>query len=382
MLRMFRHTLPFFVLVLIATSLIACGKTAAPQENHTGATTPDSASPSARPDEKAGNKEQNAAGTEEEPVVHVYTARHYDADEALFEDFTKETGIEVKVISGKAEELIERIAREGVHTEADVFITVDGGVLNLAKERQLLEPITDETILAQVPADRRDREGAWVGLSTRARVIVYDKTRNSAEDFSTYDALTDEKWRKKILVRSATSLYNQSLLASFIALNGRDEAKAWASGIVRNFARDPEGSDRDQMKALVQGLGDVAIVNTYYVGLLLNSEDPAERAVGERIGVFFPDQETTGTHMNISGIGIVKGAPHPHNAIKFIQYLTSVPAQEKLSALNYEYPVNPDAVWAKELEAWGTFKSQSIDFADLGRYNQEAVKIFTEVGWK
>jgi len=136
------------------------------------------------------------------------------------------------------------------------------------------------------------------------------------------------------------------------------------------------------MKALVQGVGDAAIVNTYYVGLLLNSEDAEERAVGERIGVFFPDQETTGTHINISGIGVVKGAPHPQNALRLIRYLTDIPAQEKLSALNFEYPIHPDATWAEPLASWGTFKTQAIDFADLGRYNQEAVKIFTEVGWK
>lgn len=368
-----RHMLPVFIFFLIISSLTGCGQNATPDDTQTPATSADQASPSAS---------QTTDANKEEPIVHVYTARHYDADEALFADFTKETGIEVKIISGKAEELMERIAREGAHTEADVFITVDGGVLNLAKERQLLEPITDETILSQVPSDRRDREHAWVGLSTRARVIVYDKTRRSAEDFSTYDALTDEAWHKKILVRSSTSLYNQSLLASFIALHGRDQAKNWAEGIVRNFARQPEGNDRDQMKALVQGVGDAAIVNTYYIGLLLNSEDAEERAVGERIGVFFPDQETTGTHINISGAGVVKGAPHPQNAVELIRFLTSVPAQEKLSALNYEYPVNPQANWAELLTSWGTFKTQSIDFADLGRYNQEAVKIFTEVGWK
>ncbi|MDY0323782.1 MAG: extracellular solute-binding protein, partial [Candidatus Carbobacillus sp.] len=285
----FRYVWPLFFVVLIALSLSGCGQSAVSNDAPSGATNTDPVATTNAPEATETNTE--------EPIVHVYTARHYDADEALFADFTKETGIEVKIISGKAEELMERIAREGAHTEADVFITVDGGVLNLAKERQLIEPITDDVILSHVPSDRRDRDNAWVGLSTRARVIVYDKTRNRAEDFSTYEALTEEAWHKKLLVRSSTSLYNQSLLASFIALHGRDQAKAWAEGIVTNFARQPEGNDRDQMKALVQGVGDAAIVNTYYVGLLLNSEDAEERAVGERIGVFFPDQETTGTHI-------------------------------------------------------------------------------------
>ncbi|MBE3596967.1 MAG: Fe(3+) ABC transporter substrate-binding protein [Hydrogenibacillus sp.] len=322
------------------------------------------------------------AASEEPPVVNVYTARHYDADDALFADFTKETGIEVKVLKGKAEELIERIAREGQATEADLFITVDGGVLNQAKERGILQPITDEAILQNVPEALRDRENAWVGLATRARVIVYAKDRIKPEDLSTYEALTDPKWRGKVLVRSSTSLYNQSLLASFIALHGREWAKSWAQGIVNNFARPPEGSDRDQMKAIAAGVGDVALVNTYYVGLLLTSEDPKEREVGEKMGVFFPDQDGDGTHINVSGVGLVKGAKHPENAKKLIAYLTSAAVQEKLSKANFEYPVNPDARWAEDLEAWGRFKAQSLDFADLGRYNQEAVKIFTEVGWK
>ncbi|WP_252393481.1 Fe(3+) ABC transporter substrate-binding protein [Hydrogenibacillus sp. N12] len=376
--------LALFLLVFSFVLLAACGQATGGPAGGDAARSEGAAagSENAGTDAAAGGEGSAGKAAAEPPVVHVYTARHYDADQALFDDFTKETGIEVKVVSGKAEELIERIAREGDATEADVFITVDGGVLNRAKERGILAPIDDEAILQNVPAELRDRENAWVGLATRARVIVYAKDRVKPDDLSTYEALTDPKWRGKVLVRSSTSLYNQSLLASFIALNGRDWAKRWAEGMVKNFARPPEGNDRDQMKAIAAGVGDVALVNTYYVGLLLTSEDPKEREVGAKIGVFFPDQTGHGTHINVSGAGLVKGAKHPENAKKLLAYLTSVPAQEKLAALNFEYPANPKARWPELLESWGRFKPQTLDFADLGRYNEEAVKIFAEVGWK
>ena len=323
--------------------------------------------------------EPAAAG---EQVVNVYSARHYDVDAQLFDAFTAETGIKVNVIEGKADELIERIKREGESTPADLFITVDGGILDKAKQAGILQAIESDIVNGQVPEQYRDSDNQWIGLTTRARVIVYSKDRVKPEELSTYEDLVSEKWKGKLLVRSSTNMYNQSLLASLIDINGEQQAEAWAQGIVNNLARDPEGGDRDQAKAIVAGIGDVAIMNTYYVGQLANSEDPEEVKVAEQVGVFFPNQETTGTHINISGAGLIKHSKNKENAVKLIEFLTGEEAQSTFSAVNYEYPVNPKAKLPELLTSWGEFKHQQLDWAVLGNNNQKAVEIMNKVGWK
>lgn len=314
--------------------------------------------------------------------VNVYTARHYAVDDQLFEKFTEQTGIKVNVVKGTAEELIERIRREGQSTPADLFITVDGGVLNNAKQTGVLQPVTSETVNANVPAELRDRDNQWIGIATRARIIAYSKERVKPEELSTYEDLASEKWKGKVLVRSSSSLYNQSLLASLVELNGAESTEGWATGLVANFARSPEGGDRDQAKAIVAGVGDVALMNTYYVGLLLNSKDPAEVAAGEQIGVFFPNQQTTGTHINISGVGLTKHSKNTENAVKLIEYLTGPEAQATISQENFEFPVNPKAELPELLKSWGTFKTQQIDFAKLGEHNRTALEIMNKASWK
>lgn len=314
--------------------------------------------------------------------VNVYTARHYDVDAELYKRFTNETGIKVNVIEGKAPELIERMKREGAGTPADLFITVDGGILNTAKTEGLLQKIESETISKQVPAEYMDKDQEWIGLSTRARVIVYAKDRVDPTLLSTYEDLANEKWKGKLLVRSSTNLYNQSLIASLIKLNGEAATEAWTSGIVANLARDPEGGDRDQAKAIVAGKGDIAIMNTYYVGQLSASKDPEEVKVANQLGVFFPNQQTTGTHINISGAGLVKHASNKENAIKLIEFMTSVPAQETFSQTNFEYPVNQEAKWPELLKGWGEFKNQQLDFAVYGELNPKAVELANKTGWK
>lgn len=314
--------------------------------------------------------------------VNIYTARHYDVDQELYQQFTEKTGIKVNVVDGSAAELIERLKREGASTPADLFITVDGGILDTAKKAGVLQPMTSEVIDRQVPQEYRDSENYWIGLSTRARVIVYAKDRVNPSELSTYEDLASEKWKGKILVRSGTNMYNQSLLASLIELNGEAEAEKWAAGIVANMARSPEGGDRDQAKAVVAGVGDIAIMNTYYVGQLSASKDPEEVKVAQAVGVFFPNQQTTGTHLNISGAGLTKHSKNKENAIKLVEFLTSKEAQEYVSSVNFEYPVNPEAEWPELLKSWGTFKHQQIDFAAYGENNPKAVEIFNKVGWK
>lgn len=320
--------------------------------------------------------------TDQEKVVNVYTARNYEVDKKVFARFTGETGIKVNVVEGKAEELIERIRREGPDTGADLFITVDGGVLATAKQKGILQPVSSAVIDGNVPPRLRDRDNQWTGIATRARVIVYAKDRVNPRELSTYEDLTAARWKGKVLVRSSTSLYNQSLLASFIALHGEEKAEAWARGMVNNFARPPEGNDRDQAKAIAAGTGDVAIMNTYYVGLLAHAKEPEEVKVAQKIGVFFPDQATTGTHINISGIGLTKYAKHRENALKLVEFVTGKEAQEMIAAENFEFPVNPSAARPELLRSWGEFKAQELDFDLLGQYNRKALEIFNRVGWK
>jgi iron(III) transport system substrate-binding protein len=363
--------------ILLAGVLAACGNSpnnAGDQNAAAGGQTSGAGSA------QTGDSQQG--GQKGEQVVNVYSARHYEVDDVLFQQFTDATGIKVNVVKGEAEELIERLKREGASTEADLFFTVDGGVLAYAKESGVLEPVTSPAIEQNVPAKYRDKDNHWIGVSTRARVIVYSKDRVDPAQLSTYEDLADPKWKGKVLARSSSSLYNVSLLASFIALKGEAAAEAWAKGIVANFARDPQGGDRDQAKAIVAGIGDVAIMNTYYVGLLAHSKDPEEVKVAEQVGVFFPNRETDGTHINISGIGFVKHGKHKENAIKLIEFLTGKEAQETLTNSNFEFPVNPAAERAEYIKAWGEFKEQELDFDLLHVHNAKAIEIMNKAGWK
>lgn len=322
------------------------------------------------------------ANSSSDQVVNIYSARHYESDEKVYEEFEKEEGIKVNVIQGTAEELMEKMEREGKNTQADLFITVDGGILHTAKSRDLLQSSISEKIEKQVPADFRDIDNSWIGIATRARVIIYSKDRVDPSDLSTYEDLASDKWKGKFLGRSSTSLYNQSLVASLIALDGEEKVEGWAKGLVNNFARDPKGNDRDQAKDIVAGVGDVAIVNTYYIGLLANSEDKEEVKVTNDIGVFFPNQETTGTHLNISGVGLAKHAKNKENAIKFIEYITDEKAQSLISNMNFEFPVNEAADMPEILKSWGTFKKQDIEYGKLGEFNKAAMELLNKVGWK
>lgn len=329
-----------------------------------------------------GCTSNNATKGKQGGEVNIYTARHYDVDGKLYDKFTELTGTKVNVVEGAAPQLIERIFREGSSTPADLFITVDGGILNTAKSAGVLQPVVSSVVNKQVPADLRDSDNHWIGLSSRARVIVYAKDRVDPSQLSTYEDLATDKWKGKLVTRSSTNLYNLSLLASFIAIKGEEETEAWAAGIASNLARDPEGGDRDQAKAIVAGVGDVAIMNTYYVGQMSVSADPEEVKVANSIGVFFPNQNTTGTHLNLSGAGLIKHSKNKDNAVRLIEFLTSSEAQEMIAQANFEYPVNKAAELPDILKGWGEFKHQNIDFAAYGVFNPQAVKIANKVGWK
>lgn len=335
--------------------------------------------------EKSENSSENskeAGEKQESKEVNLYSSRHYDVDDELYSKFEEETGIKVNVIKGEADELLERIKREGDATQADLFLTADAGRLYRAKEANLLQSVSSDILEKNVPGKFQDDDKTWYGLTKRARVLVYNKDKVKEDELSTYEDLVNEKWKGRILVRSSENIYNQSLLASFIEIDGEEKAKEWAKGIVDNMAQKPEGGDRDQAKAVAAGIGDVAIMNTYYFGQMLNSEDPEEVKVAEQLGIFFPNQETTGTHVNVSGAGVTKAAKNKDNAIKLLEFLTGEEAQAVFAEANYEYPVNESVEPTELLKSWGDFKEQDIPLSVLGDNNAKAIMIFNEVGWK
>ncbi|NQY07464.1 MAG: Fe(3+) ABC transporter substrate-binding protein [Flavobacteriaceae bacterium] len=331
--------------------------------------------------EKKSEKETEKV-EEKEQFITLYTHRHYDTDKEIFKKFEEKTGIEVKVVKASADELIQKMESEGDQSPADLLITVDAGRLVRAKAKGLLQSASSEIINKTIPAHLKDADNNWFGLTKRARIIVYDKNKVKPEDLSTYEALTEDKWKSKILIRSSGNIYNQSLLASIIANNGKEKATEWAEGMVNNFARSPKGNDRDQVKAILAGEGELAVINTYYLGKLINSEDENEVNAGNAVSVFFPNQEGRGAHINISGIGMAKNAPNKENAIKFIEYLVSKEVQEIFANANYEYPVNPEASPSKLLNSWGAFKEDQLPLTKLGELNKEAVIVFDEAKWK
>lgn len=314
--------------------------------------------------------------------VNIYTHRHYESDQELFKLFEEQSGIKVNVINASADELIQKMSLEGTKSPADVLITVDAGRLHRAKTSDLLQSISSKILDSIIPSHLKDTENHWFALTKRARVIAYARDRVNPEDLSTFEALTDEKWQNKLLIRSSGNIYNQSLLASIIANQGEVFAKEWVAGIVKNMARTPRGNDRDQVKAVAAGEGDLAIVNTYYIGLMENSSNPEEVQVTKSIGLFFPNQETTGTHINVSGAGVAKYAPNKENAIKFIEFLVSEEAQSVFALSNYEYPVNENVEVSQTLKNWGDFKEDKINLSLLGENNKKAVILFDEGGWR
>jgi iron(III) transport system substrate-binding protein len=316
--------------------------------------------------------------------INLYSQRHYKVDEKQYEAFEKETGIKINVVKANADELIERLKNEGKNSPADLFITVDAGKLQKAKDLDLLQKISSPIINQNVDSDLRDVNGYWIPITYRARIIVYSKERVNVGELSTYANLTNEKWRNKVLVRSSSNAYNQALLSSIVANRGEDAATSWASELVKNFARDPKGNDRDQVKAITAGQGDLAIVNSYYIGLLLSSENVEEIKAGNSVGVFFPNQGEgeTGSHINVSGIGLAKNAPNKENAIKLMEFLTSESAQKTYTNTSYEYPANPNVDPNEIVKKWGSFKKDNLDLNQLGVFRNKAIEIFDKSGWK
>lgn len=314
--------------------------------------------------------------------LNVYSAQKEHLIRPILDDFTKDTGIKINLISAEDAGLVVRLEQEGDKTPADVFLVSDIANIYRAKSKGLLKPIKSEVLNATIPAHWRSPEGDWYGFTTRSRAIFYAKSRTNPNEVKTYADLADPKWKGKVLIRSSANTYNQSLLASIIAHDGKEKALAWAKGIVANMARTPQGGDRDQMLAVIAGEGDLAVANTYYYGLLLKSEIPAEREAAAKLGVIFPNQATTGTHTNIRGGGVVEYTKHEADAVKLMEYLVSDKAQKFFSVANNEYPVKAGIPAPDTLKPWGDFKRDDLNLEEVGKLIPEAVKIFDEAGWK
>jgi len=317
-----------------------------------------------------------------EEELNIYTSRHYQSDEAFYENFTKETGIRINRIEGKDDALIERLRNEGRNSPADVLITVDAGRLWRADQLGLFREVDSDSLDRRIPAELRSAEGHWFGFSLRARLIFYDKARIEPGAIKTYEDLADPRWKGQVCIRSSSNIYNLSLLSSMIASRGEKAAEAWAKGVVANFARDPEGGDTDQIRAVAAGECGIAVANSYYFARLLASDDPADRKVAEAVGVVFPNQDDRGTHVNISGAGVLKWAPHPDAAVRFLEYLASDEAQRIFADGNDEYPVVEAVPANKVLRKLGDFKRDTLNVAEYGRNQPLAQMIFDRAGWK
>lgn len=317
-------------------------------------------------------------------VLNVYSKRHYNVDKELFAKFEEENNIKVNVVKASSDELIERIKTEGENCPADLLITVDAGKLYKAANENLLQKINVENIQPNIKPELRDPNNYWIPITYRARVLAYNPEKVNINELSSYEDLTNDVWKNRILVRTSTNAYNQALMSSIVAHHGEEYALDWANNMVDNFAREPKGNDRDQIRAIVAGLGDVAIVNSYYVGLLLSSSEILDRKVGESVKVFFPNQgnEQRGAHINISGIGLLKNAPNTENAIKFMKFLTSDYAQDYYTNNSFEYPVNSEIKPSETIADWGHFKIDNLDLNQLGIKRKQAVEIFEKSNWK
>jgi len=314
--------------------------------------------------------------------VNIYSSRHYDTDNQLYNQFTEETGIEVNLIEGGSDELIERINSEGVNSPADILITVDAGRLWRAKEAGVLQPHNSDLLNSIVPEELRDEDGEWVGLSRRVRGMIYHNDRVNRDELEGYWELADEKWSGRICVRSSNNIYNQSLVASLIETHGLEETEEWARKLVGNFAQTPQGGDTDQIKSVAAGVCDVALANHYYLARLMNSSRQADQDVAGQVSIYFPGEEYGGAHVNISGAGITRNSPNRDNAIRFLEYLTTEDAQKIFSVGNNEFSILDDLDLPGVLEEFGSFDSDAVNVSSYGRNNPDAIRLMDRVGWR
>lgn len=315
-------------------------------------------------------------------LVNVYSARKEALIKPLLDKFEASSGITVNLITGKADALLKRLQVEGSASPADVFITVDAGRLQRAKDAAVLQPVTSEILEQTIPANLRDTDNQWYGLSQRARTVFFAKDKLNGDEIKRYEDLADPKWKGKICVRSSNSVYNQSLVAAMIEANGLEATEKWAKGLVANFAKPPAGGDTDQLKAAAAGVCSLVLANTYYFGRLATSDKPADKTIVDKLGVIWPNQADRGVHMNVSGAGVTKAAKNKDNAIKLIEFLTTADSQRWYAEVNSEYPVVPGSGVATVLQSFGEFSADDVELSKLGENNRAAVELMDRAGWK
>jgi len=314
--------------------------------------------------------------------VNVYSARKEGLIKPLLLQFEANTGTKVNLITGKADTLLQRLISEGKNSPADVLITTDVGRLYRAQKAKVLQTIHSETLENSIPEQYRDPQGYWFGLSLRTRPIVYAVDRVTPEQLSTYEALGNPEWKQKICIRSSDNIYNQSLVASLIAHLDEEKTLAWASALVKNFARPPQGGDRDQIKAVAAGQCDIAVVNNYYLGIMLASKDKTEQKAANQVRIFWPNQNDRGAHVNISGGAVTASSKNKDSAIALLEFLASDTAQQWYAETNLEYPIKPGVQPSEILKSWGEFKADTLSLYRLGELNAQAVMIMDHAKWK
>lgn len=314
--------------------------------------------------------------------VNIYSARKEDLIKPLLVQFEENTGIKVNLITGKADALLQRLISEGKNSPADILITTDAGRLYRAQQAKVLQTIQSETLESSVPKQYREPNGYWFGLSLRARPIVYAVDRIKPEELSSYEALANSEWKSKVCIRSSDNIYNQSLVASIISHLGEEATQTYVNALVKNFARPPQGGDRDQVKAIASGQCDIALINNYYLGQMLTSKNPSELEAAQQVKLFWPNQSGRGTHVNISGAAITASSKNKEAAIKLLEFLVSDVAQAWYAKTNFEYPIKPGIQASEILNNWGEFKADSLSLHQLGELNAQAVKIMDHAKWK
>ncbi|MDZ4370103.1 MAG: extracellular solute-binding protein [Phenylobacterium sp.] len=315
-------------------------------------------------------------------TVNVYSARHYDADKALYTTFTERTGIQVNVVEGNAQQLVARMQSEGAASPADVFVTADAGALWRAQDAKLLQPLTTEALTAAVPANLRDPGGQWWGFQRRARVVAYDAAKVKPEEVDTYEELASPRFRGKLCVRSSDNVYNLSLTGALIEAWGPEKAGEWAKGIVANMARQPEGGDRDQIRAVGAGVCEIALTNSYYYIRMASGDDAGDKAVTDKVKLAFPSLDGQGAHVNISGVGLAANAKNRDAAVRLIEFLVSPEAQTARSAANGEFTLSPGVPTPAPTAAWADFKAHPMPVSAYGPRQAEAQALMSAAGWR
>ncbi len=316
-------------------------------------------------------------------TLNLYSARHYNTDEALYGNFADLTGIKINRVDAEPDPLVQRLKAEGDKSPCDILITTDAGRIERAREMGLLQPVNSAVLTKAVPAHLRDPDNSWFGFSKRARVIFYNKEKVKAADApQTYEDLANAKWKGKILIRPSGHIYNQSLVGSILAADGLEKTEAWAKAVAGNLARPPRGGDTDQIKGVAAGEAEIAVANTYYYVNLMRSKKPEDREVAAKVGIVFPNQANRGTHVNISGGAVAKYAPNKEAAVKFLEYLVSPQAQRYFAEGNSEFPVVTSVELSPELKSLGTFKEDQLNARVFAQNNAEALKIMDRAGWK